>query len=56
MKTVDSNLGDNPPTISAQLLVKSGIFTNSSGTLVMPRNTRGHFSELSEVDHQHALA
>jgi hypothetical protein len=48
--------GDNEPTTSAHKAIKWSEFAISAGTLMVPRITRGHFSELSEVDHQHALA
>jgi len=46
----------NATTNSAQFPIKSDEIAKSDGTLVLPRITRGHFSEFSEVDHQHALA
>jgi hypothetical protein len=48
--------GINVPTNSSQIPIKSGEFAFSNDTLMLPRVTRGHFSEFSEVDHQHALA
>jgi hypothetical protein len=46
----------NATTNSAQIPIKSAESAKSDDTLFLPRITRGHFSELSEVDHQHALA
>jgi hypothetical protein len=47
---------NNQSTNSEQIHIKSVRFADSDGTLMLPRITRGHFSDFSEVDHQHALA